>query len=595
MNDESGIKDRKIPHNSLFIIHDSARAGWWAAISVLAALFAVGASILSWDNARTHDLAPRFHWPDETSNHFFASRVARGESFSVPEPRNIEAGNLIHPRTVNVRADGSLVPGSYLGLPLWYGLIGRVVGERAMLFLTPLLAALGLLAFAVIVRRFVGASVALLTIILLALHPSLWLFTATSFLPNIPFAALLLTGFAILFSSSRGDAEGSHPWVQRYRVVRFLASLGMTREMMYWLAGGLCIGLALTIRTHELLWVLMLVALVMWRSLMLHRERSNVERSRSPRSFCILHSAFCILGIVIPFIPILLLNAQLYGSPFTTGYALLQDGGASPTEFASSLFPSWFMALVAPFGWHPIEAFTRFWQYMVVPYPWFIGLAVVGLGVTLLSQFRTKLRKDFGAKPLAVVGTMVFTVWLILYYGSWTIADSLVRETNVLTISYVRYWLPITIVLAFWAAVGLRWILDHCVARWRPHIATLVLLGIAITSFRTVVTDPTEGLLRQRAALTEHRTRARAVIAATESNAIIVSHRMDKVFFPERAVVHAAERSQDDPEFLQKLRGIVDRMPVYWYASSSITMPGLGLAPIGTMPFGEWLHRIEAR
>ncbi|MDO8462783.1 MAG: hypothetical protein Q7S96_00715, partial [bacterium] len=191
------------------------------------------------------------------------------------------------------------------------------------------------------------------------------------------------------------------------------------------------------------------------------------------------------------------------------------------------------------------------------------------------------------------VGTMVFTVWLILYYGSWTIADSLVRETNVLTISYVRYWLPITIVLALWAAVGLRWILDRCIERWRPYIATLVLLSIAITSFRAVVTDPAEGLLRQRAALAEHRTRARSVIAVTEPNAVIVSHRMDKVFFPERAVVHAMDRPQDDPGFGKKLYQLIDRVPVYWYVVGMGTTSEFLLVPERTeMPFGESLFRL---
>ncbi len=562
-------------------------------LTAIAALFAIGTSLLSYDNARTRDLAPRFHWPDETTYHFFATRVARGESLAVSEPRNVAAGNLIHPRTANVRADGAIVPGAYLGLPLWYGLIGRVFGERAMLFVTPILAALGLLAFASIIRRLAGASVALIATVLLALHPSLWLFTATAFLPNAPFVALVLLGFAVLLREHSNAPNTGSECSENYSRIRGIrmrfAAFGCPSGALHWFLAGLLIGLALTIRTHELVWVL---AVTLWAFLRcsggLQAATWRAEARRYTGSIAVL-----IIGLALPFLPILVLNAQLYGSPFTTGYALLQDGGAAPTEFASSLFSGWFTALVAPFGWYPIEAFARFWQYLVVPYPWAAALAVTGFLSTILSHFRTKMRKEILSQGWVAMGTIAFTVWLILYYGSWTIADPLVRETNVLTISYVRYWLPITIVLAFWAAVGLQWVLDRCATRWRPHIAMLVLLGIALVSFRTVVADPIEGLLRQRQALAEHRTRARAVIAATEPSAVIISHRMDKVFYPERAVVHASEDTSGDPNFLSRIRALVGSAPAYWYASSSIAIPGIESASIGTMPFGERLLRVD--
>jgi hypothetical protein len=196
----------------------------------------------------------------------------------------------------------------------------------------------------------------------------------------------------------------------------------------------------------------------------------------------------------------------------------------------------------------------------------------------------------------------------------------------VLTISYVRYWLPIIVLLAPWAALGLLAIIQRVPARWRANTVALMFLGIALTSFSQVVSDPAEGLLRQRQAIDEHRQRARAVIAATGPNAVIVSHRMDKVFFPERAVVHvpfatispppqgptvslsseisnlkSMERGSvrgrallEDDAFLANLRTLVTRTPVYWYAPGEISAPGFTLGSVGIMPFGERLYRVKA-
>lgn len=511
------------------------------ALTAIAALFAIGASALSWDNARAIDLAPRFHWPDETTIFFFAARVAAGGSLVAPEPRNVVAGNRIHPRTANVRPDGAIVPGGYLGLPLWYGLIGRVIGERAMLFVTPTLAALGLLAFAVIVGAFAGVRTAALATIILALAPPWWLFTATAVLPNVPFVALLLIGGAVLISRVR--------WI-------------------HWFLGGLAVGLALTIRTHEFLWAIALVGVVAWH-----------QHVRWP------HLLALGVGIVLPFIPILALQSAVYGSAFTTGYALLQDGGALPTEFAArGANPMrWVWTFIAPFGWEPTAAIARFSQYIILPYWWLATLAVVGMGAAARAHHR-----------IEVIITLALSAWLVLLYGSWTIADPLVRASNVLTISYVRYWLPIVVLLAMWAAVGVRALLAAAPSRMRATVAVILVLGIAMASAPRTIDDPSEGIRAQRRDLAANRERARAVIAATTPDTIILSHRMDKVFFPERAVVFVPERPGEDATLRRDVTALVAVAPVAWYAASPPSFDGFSFDRVDGMPFGEQLFRVRA-
>lgn len=506
-------------------------------IVCIALLISIGTSVLSWDAMRTYDLAPRFHWPDETTNWYFADRVAHGESLVVPESRNATVGNLIHPRTANVRSDGAIVPGAYLGLPLWYGLVGRLIGSRAMLLLTPLLAGAALLGFARIVAVFWDRRTALIATLLLALHVTIWMFTATAFLPNIPFLALLLMGLA--------------------------AVLHKRGHVAWWLCGGLLIGFALTFRTHEALWVLTLAGAIAWR------QRATVAQGVA-----------AVVGLVLPFIPILILNAQLYGSPFTTGYALLHAGGAPPTEFAGS--GGMIRAFLFPFGVDIVASLQRFWQYMVVPYWWFMALAIVGL-FTASRKLQAASCKREG------MITVLLSAWLMVFYGSWTLADPLVRATNVFTISYARYWLPMVFLLAPWAATGFLRIVSR-VGRLRQIIAMLLVLGIALVSSQQIVTGTTEGLAQQRRGIVEHRTRARAVIAETPDDAIIVSHRMDKTFFPERAVVFVSE--EPDADFLRHLAVLVETAPVYWYAPSRPAVVGFAFTSVGTMPFGEQLYRM---
>ncbi|MBI2482564.1 hypothetical protein HYV74_00105 [Candidatus Uhrbacteria bacterium] len=512
----------------------------------IAACVVVGTSVLSRPQMWASDLAPRFHWPDETTNAFFARRVATGQSMRVEEPRNTAVGNIIHPRTANVRADGALVPGGYLGLPLWYGLLGRGIGIWAMGLFTPLLAGGALVALAYIVRVGSGeVAVALLAAVFLALHPSWWLFSATAFLPNVPFAALLLIGIALLVRPLAASAGGDR---------RVLAAWGI---------GGCMVGVALTMRTHEALWVGALVLLI--------------ARWRRVRWTALLAAG---VGAVLPFLPVLVLQQQLYGHPFTTGYALLQEGGAAPTEFVRTglPIPASLQALVAPFGWYPFTALRHAWTYLVQPYWWLVGLAGVGCAVRWRSR--------------STWAMLAMVLWLLLMYGSWVLADPLVRSTNVWTISYVRYWIPMIVLWTPWAAYGCVWLVRRCPWRWRPLAQAVVLVGIAFLTVARAVTDPDEGLRRQAAAIAEHRLRAQAVLAATEPDAVICSDRMDKTFFPERAVVHIAPAMAQDPNLRARLRALIDRAPVYWYAPSESVRAGLQLQEVPGGALGEQLYRV---
>jgi len=113
------------------------------------------------------NVAPvRFTWPDEMANHYFISSFVNNNSLVVPEALNTTANNFIVPRSVNL-LNGNLVPGTFLGFILLLGLIVKVIGVNALLFVTPFFGALIPLIFYLILRRIFEQRLALLSTILL--------------------------------------------------------------------------------------------------------------------------------------------------------------------------------------------------------------------------------------------------------------------------------------------------------------------------------------------------------------------------------------------------------------------------------------------
>ncbi len=85
--------------------------------------------------------APRFNTtiinssPDENANYYFSRLVAEESTLKKYEPLNENIDAIVHPRSVNVNRDNYLVPGSFLGLPIIYGIIGKIFTPNIIIFL----------------------------------------------------------------------------------------------------------------------------------------------------------------------------------------------------------------------------------------------------------------------------------------------------------------------------------------------------------------------------------------------------------------------------------------------------------------------------
>ena len=147
-------------------------------------------------------ISSRFDWPDEMANYFWSEQYATTGQLAIFEPLNLVAQNQIHPRSFNVRSDGSLVPGSFLGLILFYGTLAKFFSVKAIIYFTPVLAIFGVLAFYGIIKRIFSEKIALISAVLMFFHPAWWYYSVASMLPNIAFVSLLLLGIYFLLRKS---------------------------------------------------------------------------------------------------------------------------------------------------------------------------------------------------------------------------------------------------------------------------------------------------------------------------------------------------------------------------------------------------------
>src|SRR3989338_59979 len=130
-----------------------------------------------------------FNSPDETAIFYFSRRSAAGDLIAAPQVPGNLAGGIVHPRSMAV-LQGKLVPLSFLGMPVWYGLAGRLAGPWIIIFLTPLFAALGGWVFFRICNDVFGRRVAFAAALLLPLLPPWWYYSARSMFHNVAFFSL---------------------------------------------------------------------------------------------------------------------------------------------------------------------------------------------------------------------------------------------------------------------------------------------------------------------------------------------------------------------------------------------------------------------
>lgn len=507
-------------------------------LAAVAVVFFFSSLVLSFGMPRI------FISPDETANFFFTTQFIEDTRLYFFEPLNASLNDTIFPRSV-VSLEGRLVPVSFVGLSVLYGLLGKITGADAVVLFTPLIAVLALFAWRAIVEKLFNRNLALFAALVLAFHPAWWYYTARSMMHNTLFVSLII--FAAWFILIR-------PIKPQWNLI----------------LGALMLALAFWVRTAELFWIIPVVAMLSFWFI---------------KKVKVTEAVIFLLTLVISVLPILCVNNALYGDYWTVGYTVEAESGF-PLESSEAQEVVEAESLL-PFEFSERAILKNSFYYGLVLFWWISLLVILGLFV-LISEKHEGLPPKTQKARLAYHATFFVTGGLLaLAYGSWVFYDN--PDPNSITIanSYVRYWLPVFVLSTVYAAGAIDWLRQRPLTELaRTMVAVSVLVVVAALGVRGTFLVPDDGLFAVRETLNRNYEIKQVVLALTEEDAVIVVDRADKLFFPDRRVTYPL-RSDHTYELLPR---VLLRVPLYYYG---ITFPESDLEYLNTRRLYDLGLRIE--
>lgn len=486
-----------------------------------------------------------FNSPDESANAFFAESFSETGTLHVYNEQNAALHGILHPRSI-VSLDGYLVPVSFHGLMVLAGIIRWLFGDGAMVFVTPVLAVLGILAWRTIVRRlFDDEWLANAAALLLLLHPAFWYYAGRVMMHNVGFISLTLLAFAWFLERPLSRRFTSYAW----RYVDLFCSAGF-------------LVFAIVFRISEALWVVPLFVLLFFT------KRAEITWK---------HILVWSVSIILFFLPFLFLNSQTYHAVFVTGYQV--EGGVDISvfdpEFVATTPSGEQASSILPFGFAPRAMAIHVWQYIFALYPWmFIPAA---LGFFLVLQQEKNRRWFFYHLTFLMIST-----WLVLLYGSWVFNDN--PDPNVYSLgnSYVRYWLPMFVLSTVYAAYAIRLIGERLFvqrASWKRAYICFVFIFIALLSGRLVFFGH-DGFVPTRAALFQNERKQEQVLSLVPEDGIVIVDRADKFIFPHRNVITPLRSDLTYAAMPQ----VVREAPLYYFG---ITLPEQDMNYLNEVKFAD--------
>ena len=263
-----------------------------------------------------------------------------------------------------------------------------------------------------------------------------------------------------------------------------------------------------------------------------------------------LHVMGCVLGLAVPLYAFFWFNNAVYGSPLLFGYQTIDTSSAvRALEQSQSVFSSFtlsrvgevfahaetilvsFLPYLLPFGFVPHIFWENFLNYFLFMFWWLVLPTGVGICYSLrLGILRVVREKTIDFRLPYIVVTALVSAWLIIFYGSWLFVDNITEEATIGN-SYVRYWLPLTILTIPFAAQTLIFVRDRLSGIVRSAVFPLLIAVVVFYGFEATLWGSRESLETAARVLSDYREKALVIERLTPSNAIIFSQRSDKIFF----------------------------------------------------------------
>lgn len=410
----------------------------------------------------------------------------------------------LHPRSY-VAVGEALLPVGFLGWPWWLSQFSRFLPMSILPVLASLLAASGVIPWYLLLRRKFGPFAAWWGTALAWTFPPVLLYLNRSFFTHVPQLTFAIWALWLLLLS----AEKSQPSSRKGIVMRLVA--------------GLLLGIALSFRPIEAVWLLPLFYLT-------HRQFASLTWQAWIQVVC---------GTLIGILPLAFAQASTYGRWFRVGYWLRSN--PDPSALVPSAAPAapWYLG-IAPYGIHPRAIWWNIRSFYVSAlWPWLIAV-VVGcvysgfIFIRLTSHalvsnlFKRRLIQLVGQKVACLI--LGFSIgWLLLIYGSGLYTDHIRVGAVTIGNSFLRYTLPFGFIFA--------WFVAHFARRvegLRPSRILFSLMGslLIVAGIYGAFFHDDESLIQTRREVQRYTEIHTATRDYFKPGDVILSDRSDKIFFP---------------------------------------------------------------
>lgn len=457
--------------------------------------------LMVWDGGRNGV----FNSPDANANYYFARSVFEGKGLGMELPTPpTSAHQYLFTRSTRV-VQNTVVPSGFTGIVLLYGFASRLFFLDLLVFWTIVAACAGMWAFYRMVSQFFSYQAGFLSIFLLAVHPAWWYYTNDSLLPNVLFVSFLFIAFSAIYKIVRSPIAR---WYEYGAVGAFL-------------------GIAFLVRSIEFIWILPILIFIAWK----YRHVLQIRMV-----FAAIATAIFIIAMSVWYISL--------SSPLTMPFGYMVQGVrvTSAAGFGS------------PFAFHPRLILTNAWNYLMLLF-WPYSL------LTVISLFFLS-RVDYAKLKILLYALVYIATALLLMYGSWRIVDS--PDPNQVTIgtSYVRYFLPLYILMIPVFATGYSAMQKKLNTMVSRIVSGGTFFLLIVFMFVTAVVGSSESIVSKYYTLRTYDDVAGWILNSTPDNSVIIANKSDKYIWPHRLVVSSFS-SPDAVRALGELRDTEGR-PLYY-------------------------------